>query len=1157
MLENIGYIPLGDAVNTPSITLSEETTNMLATAYLVSDYKYILNNQTSVYDSKLKEYVYLGTPNNCKYFLSNGTYLIPYFENFCGEIGYNLSTTGYGIYALASNQGKLNGQFIPDNLELDIMDPYYAVSSSVGYVLVDGSSSDASWRGGTTSDEDDDSDTASVNYAFYDEMKQLNASISTVVFDLTITDGTDTYYGDIDLKNHTITYYVEELDTPYTVTNIDLAYKAKALKGAQNSWNDNIQEFVAGSQFGDGTTDYNVTAYQFTVFAENIKCHDVYSIIIKKITTTLTMVYDNSCLNAGDTSILKTVTSSTTDSTVKLNITSSNEKLRKGLNLEPYLTFVKMNGSAETDTVYRMNSDFITLSVLSIDHRIKADGSAVATMSVSYKIPAGTYRIYLSICGNSTYVTYVKEASSECEIHATFGGQAGDIFASSITANSLIDFGRLYNNIELTDYLEEYEGLYGEFYLDSFTYSANATLTVSADYDTIDVTLNDNVLYTKYVYTIEYVITSEDESVTKTYTHILTEKDPYSDGDKYASVTKDGADVNPYSSGTTLYNQDATITNDNVVSLKYDSTTDTRARVQFDRADANGHLNEPKYIITYTTDNIYTISPYVRFTANDVTTDTEIVGSASLKTGYRQMKAELSSSTETGYYEFMYTYTNTGKWYTLDEKNKITTDSETGEIVYIDYTSTYNFPILQVNKLFSLDATLHSISFIDSLKVLGSASTGMRIHGMRPTDEHLDTASQEICYIDQLDNSSNWDIAVNSDGTINYAQKGEQYDYGTSNYYDYYIVGSVANAQLSNYAPTFKIEDNALIFQYVTERIKTNYGLGKQGSYTDAQILEDHTTKTYLYVPFTYEGTDSNNNVVTLSKTFLVELASNGKTLTTIYDAKTYTSKGVALNRTINQCATTTGITVTIDGTTYTLSRAEFGKPTNNSSLYMDYIGNPLEDHFWYVSYVVYSENYIKSANNTYVKYYHIALIDRSNNVYFEIDVIVPVDFDITKFDSLYLLINGFYLADKTTMTFSELSVGAYVHDPLDYTLNSVAKKRYTLRYSIQMLPSAYYYFNIDLPVGYQAEATVTNKTNAIGIGDYLGGNPDNAEHTFTYDGAYLPPSSIVAQVVKLTINVTEGEASETNVWGIQSSDVYTRRAVLDDDNVVGNAHTS
>ena len=1147
LLEYVGYISLGDAVNTPSIELTDETKNIIATAYLVSDYRYILTNQTSVYDSRLNYYVMLGVPNNCKYFLSNGTYLIPYFENFCGEIGYNLSTTGYGIYALASNQGKLNGQFIPDNLELDTMDPYYEVSSSVGFVLVDGLSSDASWRGGTASDEDDDSDTTSVNYAFYDEMKQLNKSISTTVFDLTITDGEDTYYGDIDLKNHTITYYVEDLNSPYTVTNIDLAYKAKALKGPQNAWDDHVAEFVVGSQFSASALD--VTAYQFTVFAENIKCHDVYSIIFKRITTTLTMVYNSSCLNSGDTNIQKTVSSSTIDSTVVLNITSANEKLRKGLNLEPYLTFVKMDGSTETDTVYRMNSEFITLSVLSIDHRIKADGSAVATMLVSYKIPAGTYRIKLSICGISVYVTYIKEASSECEIHGTFGGSSAEIFGNTLNAESLIDFGRLYNNIELTDYLEEYEGQYGEFYLDSFSYSANAKLEVSADYDTIDVVLDSTVLYTKYVYTVTYVITSEDESVTNTYTHTLTEKDPYSDGDKYGTVTKDGIEVNAYSSGTTLYNQDDTITNENVVSLKYDSSTDTRARVQFDRADANGHLNEPRYIITYNTDNIYTISPYAKFTATDVTTDSTIVGSASVKTGYHQLKAELSSSTETGYYEFMYTYTNTGKWYTLDENNKIT--YEDGEIVYADYTSTYNFPILQVNKLFSLDATLHSISFIDSLKVLGSASTGMRIHGMRPSDEAL--AANEICYIDQLDDSTNWDIAVNSDGTINYAQKGADYDYGQSNYYDYYIVGSVANAQLSNYAPTFKIEDNAMIFQYVTERIKTDYGLGKQGTYTDAEILEDHTTKTYLYVPFTYEGTDSNNNVVTLNKTFLVELASNGKTLTNVYDAKTYDSLGVSINRTINQCATTTGITISVGGVTYTLNRAEFGKPTNNTSLYMDYIGNPIEDHFWYVSYVVFSENYIKSANNTYVKYYHIALIDRSNNVYFEIDVIVPVDFDITKFDSLYLLVNGFYLADKSTMTFAELSVGAYVHDPLNYTLNGVAKKKYTLRYSIQMLPSAYYYFNIDLPVGYQAEATITNKSNAIGIGDYLGGNPDNDEHTLTYDGAYLPPSSIVAQVVKLTINVTEGAASETNVWGIQSSDVYTRRAVLDNDSTVGN----
>ncbi len=1161
LLENIGYISLGDAVNTPSITLSEETTNMVATAYLVSDYRYILTNQTNVYDSKLNVYVMAGTPNNCKYFISNGTYLIPFFENFCAEIGYNLSTTGYGIYALASNQGKLNGQFIPDNLELDIMDAYYEVNSSVGYKLLEvGSPNNATWRGGNASDEDDDSDHESVNYAFYDEMKQLNASISTTVFDLTITDGTNTYYGDIDLKNHTITYYYSDtLDstngTTFTVSNIDLAYKAKALRGAQNAWDDDISEFIKTSTFK--AYNFDVTSYQFTVFAENIKVHDVYSIIFKHVTTELTMVYDNSCLAAGDTNILKTVSSSTNDTTVVLDITSANEKLRKGLNLEHYLSFVKLDdNSAETSTVYTMGSEYITISALSIDHRIKADGSAVATMLVSYKLPAGAYHIKLSICGISVYVTYVKEASSECTINASFGGRS--IFGSTLNESDLIDFGRLYNNIELTDYTEFYEGLYGEFYLDTFTYSANASLTITASYDTVDVMLDDNVLYTKYVYTITYVIQAEDGDPehSKTYTHTLTEKDPYSNGDKYASLTKDGDEVNAYSSGTELYDQDATITNENVVSLKYSDSVETRARVQFDRADANGHLNEPRYQITYDTSNIYTISPYVVYTRTDVSEDEAVVGSASLKSKPRGMSVELSSSTKTGYYELMLTYQNTGKWYTLDEDNKITRDSD-NVIVYVEYSSTYNFPILQINKLFSLDATIHSVSFIDSLKVLGAASTGMRVHGMRPVEgtstKPLD--ANEIYYVDQLENEANWDIAVNSDGTINYAQKGANYDYGQTQYYDYYIVGSVANAQLSNYAPTFKIEDNAMIFQYVTETIKTSYGLGKQGNLTDAQVLEDHTTKTYLYVPFTYITKDNNNNDVINHKTYLVELGTNGKTLTNVYDAKTYEAiSGAAINRTINQCATSNAaITFTSGGITYTLDKAQFGKPINNTSLYMDYIGNPLEDHFWYVSYVVFSENYIKSSNNTYVKYYHIALIDRSNNVYFNIDVIVPADFDITKFTSLYLLINGYYLKTPATLEFDELSVGAFVHDPQDYELGGVAKKQYTLRYSVQMLPSAYYYFSIDLPVGYQAEATITNKTNAIGIGDYLGGNPDNADHSLTYDGAYLPPSSIVAQVVKLTINVTEGAAEETNVWGIQSSDVYTRNATLDDDATVGN----
>ena len=1092
-------------------------------------YQFILTN-TTVDSSKVAELIALLTSNS----------------EF--ELG------GYGIYALASSQGKQQGQFIPDNLELDYMDTYYEVSS-VGYSLVDGEDSDASWRGGITDDEDCTDDHSSVNYAFYCEMKQLIKSISTTVFTLTLVDkasGTINYYGDVNLDEKTVTFYVSDADDVlgnYKVSVIDLAYKAEAYDGALSTYNSSATKFEVGTQLQVVNPD--VVSRQFTVFAEDRTVHKVYSIIFKVLKPSFDLEYS-------DHTTSKTVSSSTENTSVVVNLTSAStnpntsnytDYLPIGLNLKPYISINKIvNGSV--DTSYDMSSEYVDLSTRTWDHivtpvytgnRITGSKSTI-TLDISYKLPAGTYRITVSVCGYTAYVTYIKEASNLHVIEAYFDGGTTNIFSSSNTVTSEIPFGRLYNNIELTDYERKYEDYGYEFYLDRFIYSDNATLEVTLTREEIDgVILDSVVLYTKYKYTIVYHIIAENGEDDATYTHILVEKDPYANGDIYASVTKDGDVVNPYSSGTTYYNQDATVTENNVVSIKYDTTTESLARVQFNRSESNGELNEPKYKIIYDMSNIYTISTNKSFTATEVTADENIINTAALKPVYDGLSVKLSYLCETGVYRFRYSYSNTGDW-------DIVLDADGNIVSKTTYSQTYNFPEFQIEKKFSLDATLHQITFIDSYKGISASATAMTVEPMRPVEgtQEKPLAENEKYYANILDNNANWEISL-AGSQILYDYSGT--DYSSMNYSDYYIVGSVANAQLKNYAPTFEIEEHAMIFQYITTRIRTGYGKGLQGNYTDAQVLEDHSTTTYLYVPFTHI---ENGNVV--QDVFLVELATNGKTLTNVYVAKTFTATGASINKTIYDISTTNvAIKFSYEGVEYTLNRAAFGKPTNNNSLYMDYIGSPLDDHFWYVSYVVFSENYIKSSNNTYVKYYHIALIDKSNNVYFEIDVIVPADFDINKYNTLYLSILGNYLADRSNLTFGVLTVGAYVHDPLDYTLNGVAKKRYTLRYDIQMLPSAYYYFSVDLPVGYQAEATVTNKSNAIGIGDYLGGNPDNAEHTLTYDGAYLPPSSIVAQLVKVTINVTEGAASETNVWGIQSSDIYTRSAVLDNDQVVGN----
>ena len=136
-----GYYCVLDAINARNNSLTIESKCKVAAAYLASDYKYIINNGLSISTSKLKTYV--DTLEQKYQYITDNTYDNVKFKAFCDLIGYNLSTAGYGIYALASNQGKLNGEFIPDNLVLSLMDSYYTTNSNVVYKLVESVSSNA------------------------------------------------------------------------------------------------------------------------------------------------------------------------------------------------------------------------------------------------------------------------------------------------------------------------------------------------------------------------------------------------------------------------------------------------------------------------------------------------------------------------------------------------------------------------------------------------------------------------------------------------------------------------------------------------------------------------------------------------------------------------------------------------------------------------------------------------------------------------------------------------------------------------------------------------------------------------------------------------------------------------------------------------------
>ena len=1100
-----------------SAQLTDTIKKYLCAGYYSTDYyrKY----RTDITSTLLKEKLDTDALSTYQYITGEQAVSPATFKSFCTYIGYKFELF-YGIFALASNEGIQNGVFIPDNLNLDRIDPEYTTDTNVGFKLIetnkdiDTSLTDAKWRGGTGTEEGEDDisgytgNNVTVNQAFYIEMKQLNKSISTVVFELTLEKDNTLYYGDIDLDKGTITYYVESLSTgTYNVENLDLAYGAKAYNGK-------ITE-ATGTRFNNDSTisvaAVNVTSHQFTVFAEDTRVYKTYSIIFKELTTTLTMEYNTTKTTGTTDATHLTVSTGTADKQVVLNITSNNDKLPKGFDLKPYLSLT------DGTNTYSMDSEYVKISTISTDHKIKDNGTAEATLTISYKLPAGTYQIRLSICGQTKAVEYKKEASDACDItKIKFNGTELTV-AAAMTSN--IKFGRAYNNIELTDIAGTYSDYYN-FYLDELVVSENATVTASVakvlTQKSYKFDADTTVTYNITSYVVTYIVTAENGIKNKTYTHTLTEYDPYdSTNHKYGNIYKDGVTD---SSNT-----------------EFDSTVDDGTRnqtyVSFERG------NEAYYRLKYDFSRIYTLSSNIVYSMEETTTS-DLAGVATFNLEYRGISADVNEFCDAGTYSFLYKYKNTQEWGLEPHETDGVFDgtfTKTKADSYIEYT----FPRLVIEKTYSTDATLHSIVLMDAYTAAATASTVMSINNLRPTEEHLVTAEHEEYYQNLITSAP---IYVGDE--INYQYTGST-DFSGATYTDYYSVGTVSNAQLSNYAPTFSIESHAMMFQSTTLAKIKNYGSDKQGNATDASILGDHISTDgsvlFLFLPFTYEETE-NNKTVTKTTVFLGKL--EDKEITDIYPVD-YDGTGssiATLNMTLNEIramkldSTITRPSFTNGGISYTLSDA-VGNATNNPSLNMDYIGTPVDDHFWYVSYVVFSEDYIRNTSSyTHIKFYHIALIDHDNNVYFTIKVVTPKDATFTSINDIYITVLGYKTNEEDNTKFDEIVVGAYVKKAVvDNTNNTIT---YELKYSIQILPSAYYYFYIDLPGGYVATSEITDSSKA---------NTNQRQDGEDYADAYLPPASIVVQRVPVTITVTTG-TEEDSSWAIATSDIYTRLATLNND---------
>ncbi len=817
-----------------------------------------------------------------------------------------------------------------------------------------------------------------------------------------------------------------------------------------------------------GTVSNNST---FVVTAENTNVTATYTVIFKTLNVEFSLKYsddtETKTVGIDDFNLNYTVTLTLTSATGK--------KLPTGLNLEPYISFVGTNTYKSTD-----ENPLISLSSSSVDHIVDANGNATITIVVSPELPGDTYDITVSMLTASDSVEFIKNKSTQNAI-TKIQYQGTDVTFTDNVATTTIPFGRAFDYVELTDPSNE------NFYLNEFEISYNATAVLTATKE-----VNAKGLMT---YTVTIAVRSESGAIA-TYTHKLVENQ-YFANDIYAYLYADGDQVGIPANYSAL-DEDLRIVNLKDGTFTYDNTKDDftgsansslndtmKMLVSFNR----GH--EPQYRVKYVLTNFYTLGENVVFAPTAAT----LANGATVNNTYAGLTVTVSNNNDTGVYTFVYTYTNKGIW----------NDG--------DYTRYYEFPELIIEKLASTDALLRKITFLEEAVSLGNTATVILPNSVlvpnKDDRSSIGYSSEDTVYNEAF---------KSNEREINVSHSGIEYSESAKTASDYFVIGTVSNADLSYYCPTFAIEEHAQMYQYTTLEKLMHYGAGRQTD-KDKVVLTNHDTM-YLYVPF---------RNATSKEIFLVEL-NNGKWTNVYSTAFNGTNGDTTLIGTFATDVTTKHHeNATVEG--YTVSEYA-GDATNNDSLFMDYVGTPVDGHFWYVSYVIFSEDYLdgsRLAGN--IRYYHISIIDLTNNIQFYVKVYAPSDFTLT---DIYLTISENIYKNSESST-RQISAYAQNLNSAIYDGNRTDIKNYklyTLRYDLQTLPQGYFYFFVDLPEGYIAKS-YTSMANELDGDDY------ETEEA----GSFLPHTSIITQKVNLEIIINKGTEIDNSAWAISTSDIYTIQA--------------
>ena len=945
------------------------------------------------------------------------------FLALMSHLGVDVATDGYGIFALASSHGIQNGTFIPDNIDLRTLDAKYKkLDGNERIELTDSNSS--SWRdltGTSTSDNYVVTKTTSVNYHVREEMKQLKKSISTTIFelDLKYNNSYNIYASEsqIDYSEKTITYTVStayyntlKSKTSLTIANIRIAESATYTSHLNSiSWDNDTANTTL--TFADA----------ITVKAEDTTVSSKYTIIIKGVAINYTMEYDSTTyINSQGN---KVTTDSDMDipyygATIRFRIESSS--FAEGLDLKNYF-FV--GSSTAISSAYANPTYWKFASGVSNNGIVDANGDAYISVDVLQAMPKGDKQFVLRFGGTTSAllkaVKIAKEANNAALI-TSFGFDGNDL-TSSITGSSKsvksdILFGRAFTYQELTEYESS------SFYLYDFAISDNATVSITA---------TKSISNGLMSYVVTYVVTAENGTTTNIYKHTLTELSPYTNNEIYADLYREGSAHEPYIKAFEGQPAKGTST------LTYSSAQSNYAAVYFNRGE------DYQYRIKYRLNNFYITDREANFNASDAT----LANGSSITESYAGLTVSVTASQNPGTYVFNYVYTNTATWdspATYSSAASLTYDSSATYYVLIDgeyvtaesrgvivteeifemyksqlyvknlddsglYTRTYTFPTLYVIKDYAINALISRLTFLDESIVLGDTATVMAAgHPLIPTKDDGSTYSASYDQVGSVSANSGvewkYNDAFNHNTGITIKTTEIKYNSASSDssVTDYYALGTVSDSDLTYYSPTFAVDKYAQIYKYTTLNRLISYGEDTP----DKGVLSKHTNR-YIYVPFDFTIGSTVTTVV-----FMVEIEDGTNKWLKVYDTgydgqdeshliHTYTTNVSTYTAKTDESG------FIYEGKEYTLNALAGTTNSENISLYMDYIGNPAEGHFWYISYAVFSEYYLQNGITDVngdgeddlgaVKYYHISIIDATNTIYFEVDIYAATDFEINE----------------------------------------------------------------------------------------------------------------------------------------------------------------